>query len=174
MMCLGDCLPAAAVVVEEAPTTAAALSTFVPARDAKSFFGLASGGLGFGLPGAIGVSLAQPGRPIVAVIGDGSAMYSVQALWTAAHLKLPITYLIVNNRSYRIIKDRLAAWRNSNRFVGMDIRDPAIDFVAVAEGLGLKAQRITDPKTIAPALDEAIRSRTPNLVEVIVADGFEN
>ncbi len=174
MMCLGNLLPAEAVVIEEAVTAAPALSMFVPVRDAKSFFGLASGGLGFGLPGAIGVSLAQPGRPIIAAVGDGSAMYSVQALWTAAHLKLPITYLIINNRSYRVIKERLLAWRNSNRFVGMDIRDPAIDYVAVAEGLGMKAQRISEPGDIRSALNAAIRNGIPNLIEVIVADGFEN
>ena len=173
MMCLGDSLPENAAVVEEALTAAAALAAFVPARDAKSFYGLASGGLGFGLPGAIGVSLAQPGRPVVAAIGDGSAMYSVQALWTAAHLKLPITCLIINNRSYRIIKERLVASRHSNRFVGMDMRDPEIDFVAVAAGLGMQAQRITDPRAIGSALNVAIRSGVPNLVEVVVADGFE-
>lgn len=173
MMCLGDLLPPDAVVVEEALTAAPAVSTFMPARDAKSFYGLASGGLGFALPGAIGVSLAQPGRPVIAVVGDGSAMYSVQALWTAAHLKLPITYLIINNRSYRIIKERLISSRNSDRFVGMDLRDPAIDFVAVAEGLGMRAQRISDPGKITSALNEAVRSGIPNLVEVMVADGFE-
>jgi benzoylformate decarboxylase len=174
MMCLGNLLPADAVVVEEALTAAPAFSTFVPARDAKSFYGLASGGLGFGLPGAIGVSLAQPGRPVIAAVGDGSAMYSVQALWTAAHLKLPITYLIINNRSYRIIKERLVSFRNSDRFVGMDLRDPAIDFVAMAQGLGMQAQRISDPGKISSALNEAVRGGVPNLVEVIVADGFEN
>jgi len=100
-------------------------------------------------------------------------MYSVQALWTAAHLKLPITYLIINNRSYRIIKERLVASRHSNRFVGMDMRDPEIDFVAVAEGLGMQAQRVSDPRAISSALNEAIRSGVPNLVEVVVADGFE-
>jgi benzoylformate decarboxylase len=174
MKCLGDSLPENAVVVEEALTAAAALAAFVPARDAKSFYGLASGGLGFGLPGAIGVSLAQPGRPVVAAIGDGSAMYSVQALWTAAHLKLPITYLIINNRSYRIIKERLVASRRSDRFVGMDLRDPEIDFVSVAEGLGMQAQRISDPREISSVLNKAVRSGAPNLVEVVVADGFES
>jgi benzoylformate decarboxylase len=164
-------MPQDAVVVEEATTTAAALSTFVPMRDAKSFYGLASGGLGFALPGAIGVSLAQRGRPVVAVVGDGSAMYSVQALWTAAHLELPITYVIVNNRSYRIIKDRLVSMRKSEHFVGMDLKDPAIDFVAVAQGLGVTARRVTRPEDIQPVLREAIASKAPNLIEVVVDDG---
>ncbi|MBI4189394.1 MAG: thiamine pyrophosphate-binding protein [Betaproteobacteria bacterium] len=174
MMCLADSLPEDVIVVEEALTAAPALSAFLPMRDAKSFYGLASGGLGFALPGAIGVSLARPGRPVVAAIGDGSAMYSVQALWSAAHLMLPVTYVIINNRSYRIIKERLVSMRNTDRFVAMDMNDPAIDFVSVARGLGMAARRVSEPGDVNTALREAIQSGAPNLVEVIVADGFEN
>lgn len=168
MMCVADALPSEAIVVEEAVTAAPALSTFLPVRDSQSFYGLASGGLGFALPGAIGVSLAHPGRPVVAAVGDGSAMYSVQALWTAAHFGLPITYLIINNRGYRIIKDRLVSMRNSNRFVGMDIARPEIDFIAVAQGLGMAARRVSQPQDIGTVLQQAIASKGPNLVEVIV------
>lgn len=174
MMSLVDALPENAIVVEEALTSAPALASFLPMQDANSFYGLASGGLGFGVPGAIGVSLAQPGRPVVAAIGDGSAMYGIQALWTAAHLKLPITYVIINNRSYRIIKERLLASRKSARFVAMDMNDPPIDFVSVAKGLGLAARCVTDPGDIHLALREAIRSGAPSLIEVIVDDGFGN
>jgi benzoylformate decarboxylase len=174
MMRLVDALPENAIVVEEALTATPALASFLPMHDANSFYGLASGGLGFGLPGAIGISLGQPGRPVVAAIGDGSAMYGIQALWTAAHLKLPVTYVIVNNRSYRIIKERLLAGRKSDQFVAMDMKDPPIDFVAVARGLGLKARCVTNPADIGAALQEAIASGVPNLIEVIVADGFEN
>lgn len=174
MMNLVDALPDNAIVVEEALTSSPALASFLPMQDANSFYGLASGGLGFGVPGAIGISLAQPGRPVVAAIGDGSSMYGIQALWTAAHLKLPITYVIINNRSYRIIKERLLAGRKTNRFVAMDIKNPAIDFVSVARGLGLTARCVTDPADIASALREAIASGAPNLIEVIVQDGFEN
>ncbi len=174
MMSLVDALPDNAIVVEEALTSAPALMSFLPMQDANSFYGLASGGLGFGVPGAIGVSLAQPGRPVVAAIGDGSAMYGIQALWTAAHLKLPITYVIINNRSYRIIKERLLASRKSDRFVAMDMKDPPIDFVSVARGLGLAARCVTDPSDLNIALREAISSGAPNLIEVIVEDGFGN
>ena len=146
----------------------------MPMQDANSFYGLASGGLGFGVPGAIGISLAQPGRPVVAAIGDGSAMYGIQALWTAAHLKLPITYVIINNRSYRIIKERLLSGRKSARFTAMDMKDPPIDFVSVAKGLGLSARCVTDPADIHVALMEALSSGSPSLIEVIVQDGFGN
>ena len=174
MMSLVDALPDNAIVVEEALTSAPALASFLPMQDANSFYGLASGGLGFGVPGAIGVSLAQPGRPVVAAIGDGSAMYGIQALWTAAHLKLPITYVIINNRSYRIIKERLLASRKSDRFVAMDMKDPPIDFVSVARGLGLAGRCVTDPDDLDGALQQAIASGAPNLIEVIVEDGFGN
>ncbi|MBI5912363.1 MAG: thiamine pyrophosphate-binding protein, partial [Betaproteobacteria bacterium] len=93
MLRISEALPQDAIVVEEAVTSSASLAGFLPLRDPKCFYGLASGGLGFGLPGAVGISLAQPGRPVAAIIGDGSAMYGVQALWTAAHLKLPIIYV---------------------------------------------------------------------------------
>jgi benzoylformate decarboxylase len=99
-------------------------------------------------------------------------MYSIQALWTAAHLKLPITYVIANNRSYRILKERLVSMRKSERFVGMDLRDPEIDFVALAQSMGVAARRIVDPQALAPALREAMRQGGPQLLEVMIADGF--
>jgi benzoylformate decarboxylase len=172
MMSLVDALPDNAIVVEEALTAAPFLASLLPMRNASSFYGLASGGLGFAVPGSVGIALAQPGRPVVAAIGDGSAMYGIQALWTAAHLKLPITYVIINNRSYRIIKERLVASRKSDRFVAMDMKDPAIDFAGMARSLGLAAVCVDDPAELATALKKAIDSGLPNLVEVIVQDGF--
>ena len=172
MLRLSEALPRDAVVVEEALTSSTMLPQLLALRDPHSFFGLASGGLGFALPGAVGVSLALPGRPVAALVGDGSALYGVQALWTAAHEKLPITYVITNNRSYRILKERLVSMRNSDKFVGMDIREPAIDYVALATALGVAARRITDPHDFAPALREAMASGAPRLLDVAVADGF--
>ena len=172
MLRISETLPQDAIVVEEALTSSASLPGFLELRDPRCFYGLASGGLGFGLPGAVGISLAQPGRPVVAVIGDGSAMYGVQALWTAAHLKLPITYVIANNRSYRILKERLVSMRATDRFTGMDLRDPDIDFTGLARSLGVPAERVTDPRGIVPALREALQAGGPRLIEVMVADGF--
>ena len=172
IMRLVDALPKDVIVVDETLTAAPAVSTFLPTQDPHGYYGLASGGLGFGMPGAVGVSLAHPGRPVVAIIGDGSAMYGIQALWTAAHLKLPITYVIVNNRGYRIIKERLVASRGTDRFVAMDLNDPPIDFVALARGLGMQAQCIADPADIGSVLKKAMASGVPNLVEVIVSNGF--
>jgi benzoylformate decarboxylase len=172
MLRISEHLPKDAVVVEEALVSSLSLPGFLPIRDAQAFYGLASGGLGFAMPGAIGASLALPGRPVVAVVGDGSAMYGIQALWTAAHLKVPVTYVIANNRSYRILKERLVSMRGSDRFVGMDIRDPAIDYVGLAQAMGVPGRRVTDPNDVAPALREAQDAGGPRLIEVIVADGF--
>jgi len=167
-----EALPADAVVVDESLLSGRALLPLLPLRDPKCYFGLASGGIGFALPGAIGIALAQPERPVLAVVGDGSAMYSIQALWTAAHLKLPITYLITNNRSYRIIKERLLSFHGNERFIGMDFRDPPLDFVAMAQSMGMQATRIADPADVAPAVREAMTSREPRLIDALVADGF--
>ncbi len=171
---LVDVLPKDVIVVDETLTAAPAIGAMLPADNPQAYYGLASGGLGFGMPGAVGVSLAQPERPVVATIGDGSSMYGIQALWTAAHFKLPITYVIINNRSYRIIKERLQAMRGTDQFVAMDMNDPAIDFVGVAQGLGMNAVRITEPSKLTQTLKAAIASGVPNLVEVVVADGYGN
>ena len=172
MLRLTDVLPRDVVVVEEGLTSTASLLNFLPFRDAQGFFGLASGGIGFAMAGAIGISLALRDRPVVAVVGDGSAMYSIQALWTAAHLKLPITYVIPNNRGYRILKERMKSLRGSEQFIGMDFHDPEIDFVTLAQSLGVPARRITDPADVGPALKAAMQRGGPSLLDVAVAEGF--
>lgn len=172
-MTLADAIPPEAVVVEEAPTTAPHLASFLKVTRPRDFFGLASGGLGFAMGGAVGAALGKRETPVVALVGDGSAMYAIQALWTAAHEQLPITYVIVNNRSYRIIKERLVAMRHCDAFLGMDLVNPALDFVEIARGMGVPAQRIADPSELAAALRDAIASRQPRLLEVIVDAGTQ-
>jgi benzoylformate decarboxylase len=167
-----EALPRDAVVVDEGLVSTYSLPKFLALRGPKDYYGLASGGLGFAVPGAVGISMALPGRPVAAIVGDGSAMYGIQGLWTAAHHRLPITYLIANNRGYRIIKERLVSFRKTDRFTGMDLRDPDIDFVSLAASFGLAARRVTDPQDIAPALREAFASGKPNLIDLRVADGF--
>lgn len=169
LMCtLADALPREAIVVEEALTAAPALAQFVPVRSPTGLYGLASGGLGFALPGAIGISLAHPGRPVIAAVGDGSAMYGIQALWTAAQERLPITYVIIANGGYRILQQRLLARGRSRSLVGMEFATP-IDFVGVARGLGVQAQRVSEPGELRAALAQAIASGQPTLLDVAVA-----
>ena len=172
MMRLSEAVPRDVVVVEEGLSSTFQLLNYLPLRDHQGFYGLASGGIGFAMAGAVGISIALPDRPVVAIVGDGSAMYSIQALWTAAHLKLPITYVIPNNRSYRILKERLVSFRKTDKFVGMDMNDPAIDFVTLAQSMGVPAQRIADPADVGPALRESIKSGGPRLLDVTVANGF--
>jgi benzoylformate decarboxylase len=167
-----EALPRDAVVVDEGLVSTYPLPKLLALRGTKDYYGLASGGLGFAIPGAVGISLALPGRPIAVVSGDGAAMYSIQGLWTAAHRGLPITYVIANNRGYRIIKERLVSFRKTDKFTGMDIREPEIDFVALARSFGLAARRVADPQEIAPALREGFAGGQPNLVDIRVADGF--
>lgn len=172
MLRFAEALPKDAVVVDEGLVSSNSLLKVLPLRDRQSYYGLASGGLGFAIPGAVGLSLALPGRPIAVMVGDGSAMYSIQGLWTAAHLKLPITYVIANNRSYRIIKERLVSFRKTDRFTGMDLREPEIDFVALAKSMGLPARRISDPQDVSEALKDSMKLGKPNLLDIRVADGF--
>jgi benzoylformate decarboxylase len=120
------------------------------------------------LPAAIGVQLAQPSRPVIALIGDGSAMYSIQALWTAANLKLPITFVIANNQGYRIIKQRLLAFHGNDQFIGMDFTDPPINFVGLAESLGVSAQKINEADAVRPAIQAALSYNGPSLLDVSV------
>jgi len=137
-------------------------------RDRYCYHGLASGGIGWAVPGSVGVALAQAPRPVCCYVGDGSAMYSIQALWTAAHFKLPITYVIPNNGGYRILKQRLKAFHGNENYIGMDIADPAIDFAGLATAMGVPGERVADPEKLRETLHRAFRAGGPRLVEVMV------
>jgi benzoylformate decarboxylase len=167
-LALGEALPGDAVIVNEGLTAARHLADLVAYRDRFGYHALASGGIGWGLPAAVGVALAQAPRPVCCFSGDGSAMYAIQALWTAAHMKLPIAYVIANNGGYRIIKQRLLAFHGSDNFVGMDFKDPAVDFVGLATSLGVPAERISEPGALAPALKRAFATPGPKLLDIIV------
>ena len=126
--------------------------------------------MGYGLPAAVGVSLANPDRPVVCYSGDSSAMYSIQALWTAAHHKLPLSVVIVNNGGYRIIKQRLLSFHGDDNYIGMDFADPAVDFAGLARSLGCEALRISDPSELQPVLTDAFRRPGAKLIEVMVSN----
>ena len=174
MLRIVDALPNDAVIVDEGILSTRTLPSLYPFRDAKALFGLGSGGIGFAMAGAVGVQLALPDRPVVAIVGDGSAMYSIQALWTAANARLPITYVIANNGGYRIIKERLKSFHGVEHYTGMEFKDPPIDFVGLARSMGVEAQQVTDPDAVAPAIADSIRRSGPTLLDVIVDDGFGN
>jgi benzoylformate decarboxylase len=154
------------IIVEEAPSTRGAVQRHLPVSRSESFFTCSSGGLGHSMPAAVGLALGRPDRKVIALIGDGSAMYSIQALWSAAQLRLPITFVIVNNRRYE------ALHHFSKRFgiaapVGTDL--PGIDFVRIAQAQGCDGLRVTRAAELAPALRTALDAASPTLVEVVVA-----
>ena len=167
---IGATLPKDAVVIEEILSSAPGARSLIDSDDEQSFFALRGGGIGWGLPAAIGVKLALPDRPVVALVGDGSAMYTVQALWTAAHYKLPIVWVIFNNTSYRILKQRLVNMRGlaeqADNFVGMELTDPAIDFIGLARSLGIAAQRAKTVKEATDLVAQGLNSGSPLLIDV--------
>ena len=167
---LVEAMPDNAILVDEGLTSARQVSALRPHRDRYGYHALASGGIGWGLPASVGVSLANPARPVVCFSGDGSSMYSIQSLWTAANHKLPLNFVIANNGGYRIIKQRLLAFHGDDHYVGMDFVDPPVDFSGMAKSLGLEAIRITDPAELKPVLSSAFKRPGTKLIEVMVSN----
>jgi benzoylformate decarboxylase len=165
---VAEAMPERVILVDEGLTSSRQMLSLRPHRDRYGYHGLASGGIGWGLPASVGVSIANPDRPVVCFSGDGSAMYSIQALWTAAHHKLPLNVVIANNGGYRIIKQRLLAFHGDNNYVGMDFADPPVDLTGIARSLGLEAMRITDPKDLKAKLSSAFARPGTKLIEVMV------
>jgi len=163
-----EAMPANAILVDEGLTSSRQVTSLRPHRDRYGYHGLASGGIGWGLPASVGVSIANPDRPVVCFSGDGSAMYSIQSLWTAAHHKLPLTVIIANNGGYRIIKQRLLAFHGDDNYVGMDFIDPPVDFAGIAKALGCEAIKVSDPRELRATLSSAINRPGTKLIEVMV------
>jgi benzoylformate decarboxylase len=128
---------------------------------------MASGGLGYSLPASVGVALARPGRRIVCLIGDGSAMYCIQAIWTAAQRQLPITFVVMNNAGYGAMR-AFSQIMQAHRPPGIDLPGP--DFAAVARGLGCPGQRVTAVEQLDQLLGEALSANGPALVDIAVDD----
>jgi len=173
---IGEMLPENIVVVDETLSSAPGLRQFVAGDDAKSFFGMRGGGIGWGLPAAVGVKLALPDRPVLALIGDGSTLFNCQALWTAAHERLAVVFLILNNGAYRILKQRTNALRGhaaqTGRYVAMDLDDPPIDFVALANSMGVRAERAATLDEVRKSLAAALAAAGPTLIDVTLDPTF--
>ena len=161
--------PRDSIIVEEAPTTRDPMNDHLPIDKADGFLTTGSGGLGYGLPASVGVALARPDQRIVAIIGDGSAMYGVQALWTAAQSKLPMTILIVNNAGYLALKHMGTLFQMQD-LVGVDL--PGIDFVGLARALGCEAARVDRAEDLDGVLTQALNSKGPFLTDAIVEASF--
>jgi len=153
------------VLVEEAPSHRPAMQKFMPMRGQDSFYTMASGGLGYSLPAAVGMALGRPGARTVCLIGDGSAMYSIQALWTAARRKLPLTVVVINNAGYGAMRSFSQVMQVRN-VPGLEL--PGIDFVKLAEGMACHAVRVTKSSELAGALESGLSHDGTSLIEVMV------
>jgi benzoylformate decarboxylase len=162
---LSVAMPDDAMLVEEAPSHRPTMHKFLPMRGQDSFYTMASGGLGWSLPASVGIALGYPERRTVCLIGDGSAMYSIQALWTAAQRKLPLTVVVINNAGYGAMRSFSQVMQVRN-VPGLDL--PGIDFVKLAHGMGCNAVRVSKAAELAPALKRGLDHAGVNLIEVVV------
>ena len=175
---VADAVPDDAIIVDESISSSHGVRNLFRAQDHQSFYGLRGGGIGWGLPATLGVKLAQPGRPVVGLIGDGSAMYTIQALWTASHDSIPCVYVIFNNASYRILKQRTLALKGfsaeDDQYVGMDLVNPRIDYVGMAKALGVPGEMVEKGMDIGAAVKRGLASGGPYLVDVHIDGNFKN
>src|SRR4051794_19082843 len=169
MAVLRDVFPEDGIVVLESPSATIALRNRLRLSKPGSYYFAAGGGLGFGLPAAVGVQLAEPQRPVVCVIGEGSAQYAIQALWSAVAYDVGLTVLVLRNEEYAILK-WFASLESVEGAPGLDL--PRLDVAGVAEGYGMAARRVAAPDELREALAEAIAASAPRLVDVRVAPGM--
>jgi benzoylformate decarboxylase len=173
---IAETVPDDAIVVDESISSSGGLRDLLRSRDRHAFYGLRGGGIGWGLPAALGVKLGQPDRPVVALVGDGSAMYTCQSYWTAAHDAIPVVFVIFNNASYRILKQRTHALKGfaaqDDRYIAMDLVDPPIDHVSLARSLGVPGERVERAADIAPALQRGLGAGGPYLLDVRLESTF--
>lgn len=177
MAALGDSIPTEAIVVDESMSSRGRLRELLKSDDARSFFGMRGGGIGWSLAAAVGVKLAQPDRSVVAITGDGSALYSCQALWTAAHEQLRgLVFVILNNGGYRILKQRTRDLGGNASQTGiypaMDLENPAIDYQALAKTFGLRSCRVTTLEALRTQLAEGLTAAEPWMIEVMMDKAF--
>jgi len=163
-------IPPDTCVVDEAITTGVYVRGFHHWTEPGRYFFCTGGGLGWGMPAACGVSLAHGGDPVLCVVGDGSAMYSPQALWTAAAEQLPVVFAVVNNRQYKILKGYLRGMAGASvrtgRFIGMDLDDPPVDYLALARSMAVDATAVEHTGDVGDAVKAALASGRPHLLEL--------
>ena len=172
---LAKVLPANAIVANEAITSASALQLAVSFDEPGSMHGIQGGAIGWSTAACLGMKLAEPDRPVVAVVGDGSSMYSIQALWTAARYNIPVTWVICNNGTYKILKQNMEVYlrgmlkdtQRQSQYIGMDFQLP-LNLAGIAEGFGVHSRRVEDPSELGPALEEAFNLSRPALVDVVI------
>jgi acetolactate synthase-1/2/3 large subunit len=165
-------MPENAILVDEAQTSGIMLAMYTAGAPRHDVITLTGGAIGQGLPNAVGAAIACPQRKVIALAGDGSAMYTIQALWTMAREKLDVINIIFNNRSYAILNVELqrvgAIGASDKAKAQLDLRTPPIDFVHLGEGMGVASKRATTTEEFLAAFEHALRTPGPHLIEAIV------
>ena len=174
---VGAALPSNAIVVDDSLSSKDALHGAIKFNELDSIYGERIGAIGWGMGAGLGVKLANPDRPVLAVTGDGSAMMTVQALWTAANYGIPTVYLVCNNRSYRILKLNMNVHQREilgrevedgfEGYVGMDFPLP-LNIAGIAEAIGVYGRTISDPDDIGPEIGKALDSGKPAVLDVVI------
>ncbi|WP_058910063.1 thiamine pyrophosphate-binding protein [Entomohabitans teleogrylli] len=167
-------IPAGVTIIDEAIATARFVRKFISDPQHKRYYFMRGGGLGWGMPAALGHSLGLGREPVVCLIGDGAAMYSPQALWTAAHEDLPVTFIVMNNLEYNVLKNfmkdqPLYTSTAQGRFIAMDLINPCIDFISLASSMGISSCRVTAAADIMTTVLAGIQSGKPNLIEIMIS-----
>ncbi|HEY3682922.1 MAG TPA: thiamine pyrophosphate-binding protein [Streptosporangiaceae bacterium] len=162
---VADAIPDGATVVEEAITTGKLLRRALRMRKPGDFHHTVGGGLGWGIGTAVGARLARADRPVVALLGDGAAMFGVQGLWSAGHYGAPVTFVVFNNAEYRSPRQD-GPGIDPEKLVGVDLTEPSIDWSHIAAGFGMNTVRVTRTDDVAPVIADATRADAPVLVEI--------
>jgi acetolactate synthase-1/2/3 large subunit len=169
---VGHLLPANAIVIDEAITSGLMLSPFTAGGPRHDLITLTGGAIGQGLPNAVGAAVACPQRPVIALIGDGSSMYTIQALWTMAREKLNVTTIIFNNASYSVLNVELervgADEAGPKAKAQLDLTGPVMNFAQLGQSMGVHAVRATTAEAFASALEKALATPGPHLIEAMV------
>jgi benzoylformate decarboxylase len=155
--------PPESIIVEEAPSSRSAMHERLPMVNRDSFYTCASGGLGHGLPAALGVALARPDKKVIAILGDGASLYAIQGLATAGQLNLPVAFIVLNNRRYKALEEFGRHFGLADT-IGTSL--PNVDFCAIARAQGCDAIRVRKPADLDAALQAAFGASVPTLVEV--------
>ncbi len=174
---IGAMLPERAIVIDEAITSGLMLGAMTAGGPRHDLITLTGGAIGQGLPNAVGAAIACPDRPVIALIGDGTAMYTIQALWTMAREQLNVTSIIFNNASYSVLNVELErvganASPGSKAKSQLDLRGPVLDFARLAQGMGVHAARADSAEAFCKALEYALSQPGPHLIEAVVPESL--
>jgi benzoylformate decarboxylase len=169
-------LPPDAIVFDEALTTSPELTRYLTPTQPGTYFLTRGGSLGVGIPGAIGIKLANPDKTVIGFTGDGGSMYTIQALWTAAKYGVAAKFVVCNNHSYELLKLNIEEYWDEREIpehdfpMGFSLTEPDIKFADLAQSLGVAAVRVATPEQIGPAIEQALNHDGPFLIDLVIAN----